>query len=843
MLPDMRHVPHHWPHVKRNWFVVSAGLILLFGGLFLLWAASLRIPDLTAFEERRVESSTKLYDRTGNVLLYDVYENVKRTAITREEMGEAIQQATVAIEDKGFYQHGGIRLRSIARAVLVNLGLWEGYAGQGGSTITQQVIKNAILTQDKKISRKIKEWILAIKLEQEMSKDDILELYLNESPYGGEMYGIAEAANYYFGKKPIELTLAEAAYLAALPQAPTRYSPYGKNRALLDSRKAMVLSNMHELGFITREEYEKAQAEVVAFIPHTEGRAKALHFVMYVREYLEETYGQEILFSGLKVITTLDYNLQKKAEEVVLKYAKENEKNFNAENASLVAIDPKTGQILVMVGSRDYFDKEIDGNFNVATAHRQPGSAFKPIVYATAFMKGLTPETVVFDLPTEFQTTCTPDGKPRTGDACYMPENYDLKYRGPVTLREALAQSLNVPAIKVLYLAGIDDSLRTARAMGIKSLKDKDQYGLTLVLGGGEVSLLDLTSAYGVLANKGVRNPHQPILRIEDSKGQILEEWRVRDEQVIPKEVALDVTDILADNAARAPAFGERSALTISGREVAVKTGTTNDYRDAWVIGYTPSLAVGAWSGNNDNTPMEKRVAGFIVAPLWNAFMQEALKEYPVERFERPDKEVDLTLKPVLRGIWWGGEHYLIDKISGKLATPNTPREALDELVIRNPHSILYWIDKRDPLGPPPLNPQGDPQFEHWEHPIREWLARQPYIPGVTRESVPSVYDDVHLDGASSVTIIEPTSSSVFRAGDTVRVAVTSQGRFPITKINFFLNNSFIGTSIGTAPFLFIIDDGAIIGAMNELKVVATDSAYNSTQSSVSFLVTGAPSI
>ncbi|MBX4216215.1 penicillin-binding protein, partial [Candidatus Parcubacteria bacterium] len=442
----MRPVLFHWPHVRRHWFIVSAAIALFFGSLGLLWAASLKIPDLGAFEERQVQNSTKIYDRTGKVLLYDLHANMKRTVIPLSDMGDYIKKATVAIEDKEFYQHGGVRFTSIIRAILVNA--MSGSFSQGGSTITQQVIKNTLLTQDKKPSRKIKEWVLALKLEREISKEDILALYLNEAPYGGDMYGVEEAANYYFDKSPADLTLGEAAYLAALPQAPTRYSPYGKNRGELDARKALVLSTMRTLGFITKDEYEKAQAEIVTFLPHTEGSSKALHFVMYVKEYLEETYGESALLSGLKVTTTLDYSLQKKAEEIVEKYAKENEKTFNAENASLVAIDPKTGHILAMVGSRDYFDKEIDGNFNVALAHRQPGSAFKPIVYAAAFMKGYTPETVLFDLPTEFQTTCTPEGKPLPGtsDECYMPENYDRKYRGPITLREALAQSINIPA-------------------------------------------------------------------------------------------------------------------------------------------------------------------------------------------------------------------------------------------------------------------------------------------------------------------------------------------------------------------------------------------------------------
>ncbi len=806
----------------------------------MLWAGSLKIPALDSFEKRRVLNSTKIYDRTGKILLYDVYQNIKRTVIPWSDMGVYIKNATVAIEDKDFYQHGGVRFTSIARATMINL--FRGSFSQGGSTITQQIIKNALLTQDKKVSRKIKEWILATKLERVMGKDDILALYLNEAPYGGEVYGISEASQYYFSKPPKDLTLSESAYLAALPQAPTYFSPYGKNKEKLGERKNLVLFKMRDLGFINEKEYQEAVSAIVEFSPQNEGNAKALHFVMFIREYLEEKYGIEAVEGGLKVTTTLDYGLQKRAEEIVAKYAKENEKNFNAKNASLVAIDPKTGQILVMVGSRDYFNKEVEGSFNVALAHRQPGSAFKPIVYATAFAKGYTPETVLFDLQTEFQTTCTPEGKPIGGesaDNCYMPENYDNKFRGPVTLREALAQSINIPSIKTLYLAGIDDSLKTARVMGIKSLKDKDQYGLTLVLGGGEVSLLDITSAYGVFANNGARNPYEKILRIEDGKGQVFEEWAGKEEQVILKDVALQINDILSDNIARTPAFGGRSALYFPGREVAVKTGTTNDYRDAWVIGYTPSLVVGAWAGNNDNSPMEKKVAGLIIAPLWNAFMVETLLELPVERFEKPNKNIDLTKKPVFRGIWWGGKNYLIDKISKKLATPDTPKETLGELVISNPHTILYWVDKKNPLGEAPINPENDPQFNLWEYPIKKMLAEQKiYFPNISEKDIPTGYDDVHVSQfVPQISIIKPVAQEIFRAGDTVNVLLKNSGRFPISKIDFFFNNNFIGSSYNLNSFSFILDENSAIGEINELRVVGYDSVFNSTQTTVFFLV------
>ncbi len=377
--------------------IALVGAILFFftSGAILLWASTLEIPDLSTFNERKIAQSTKIYDRTGKVLLYDLHENIQRTLIPINEVSVHIKNATVAIEDAEFYEHKGIKVSSIIRAVLVNVGTL-GYA-QGGSTITQQVVKNSILTKDKTITRKIKEWILALKLEQILTKERILELYLNESPYGGNIYGIEEAAQTFFNKQAKDITLGEAAYLAALPQAPTYYSPYGNNKEKLEDRKNLVLKRMRDLQFITDEEFTEASAFVPKFAAQRVQKISAPHFVFYVREYLEEKYGKSAIEEdGFRVITTLDANLQAQAEAVVREYAYENETKFKASNAALVATDPKTGEILVMVGSRDYFDKAIDGNFNIALAKRQPGSSFKPIVYAAAFVKGFTPATMSF---------------------------------------------------------------------------------------------------------------------------------------------------------------------------------------------------------------------------------------------------------------------------------------------------------------------------------------------------------------------------------------------------------------------------------------------------------------
>jgi len=464
-------------------------LIILFiiGGIaagiwLFVWVRSLPIPDFQTFDERKIVQSTRIYDRTGENLLYDVHQDIKRTVVPYEAIPGHVKNATIAIEDETFYQHKGVDIMGILRALIVDLKTGE--FQQGGSTITQQLAKNTFLSPEKTIERKVKELFLSFKIESTYDKEEILTLYLNEIPYGGSNYGIQAASEAYFGKNVQDLTLAESAYLAAIPQAPSYYSPYGSHIDDLEERKKLVLKQMLKLGFISEEEMNKANEEEVKFQNIIEKGIRAPHFVMYVKSYLEEKYGKDIVESGgLKVTTTLDWELQEKAEKLTKQYAEENTKNYNAKNAGMVGMDPKTGQIIVMVGSKDYHDENYPGKFNVALGERQPGSSFKPFVYATAFKKGYTPETVVFDLKTEFNVNCNTDGTPGQGidpDDCYMPQNYDFIYRGPMTLRNALAQSVNVPAVKMLYLAGVKDSIQTARDMGITTLSDPSRYGLTL---------------------------------------------------------------------------------------------------------------------------------------------------------------------------------------------------------------------------------------------------------------------------------------------------------------------------------------------------------------------------
>lgn len=690
---------------------LGLGLAFLLAGIVLFFMATLQVPDLTSLSTRRIEQSVKIYDRTGTVMLYDLSKNSQRTIVPLTAISPNIQNATIAIEDPNFYQHRGVEFTAMLRALFVNVSSL-GYT-QGGSTITQQVVKGSILTSDKTIARKLKEIVLSLKLERVLTKQQILELYLNQVPYGGNVYGAEEASQVFFGKHASDVSVAEAAYLAAVLPAPSRLSPYGSHKKELDARKNLVLDKMFEHGYVTAQERDAAKQEVVTFQPQRTTSIAAPHFVFYIQQYLENKYGEDaLLHGGWTVISTLDADLQAKAEEVVQAHAAENEKSFNATNAGMVGLDPKTGQILVMVGSRNYFDTHIDGNFNIALAKRQPGSAFKPFAYAEAFQRGYTPDTVLFDVPTQFSTNCSPYTY-TSANGCYAPVNYDGNFRGPMTLRNALAQSINVPAVKVLYLAGIGDTLRLAKAMGITTLGNANQYGLTLVLGGGEVTLLDMADAYGTFAQNGMYYPPVSILTVKDASGAVIEDnTQSSGTQVLAPDIAQKINDILSDPVAKAP-LGENDLLTFPGHDVAVKTGTTNDYKDAWTIGYTPNLVFGIWAGNNDNTPMVKKVSGFIVGPMWHEFMAYALQKLPNESFVRSDIGTTAS-KPVLRGDW---------------QTPGSDGKI---------HEILYWVQKSNPTGPIPSNPASDPQFSYWDIPVAAWAASHnitPSTPSTTTSS------------------------------------------------------------------------------------------------------------
>lgn len=809
---------------------VGLGLIIVAG--LLVWYSQMQLPDFNAFHDRRISNSTKIYDRTGTVVLYDVHGNIKRTAIPLADMGQNIKNATLAIEDSNFYNHGGIQLKSIVRAAIVDI--FHIGPKQGGSTITQQVVKNSLLTQDQTITRKIKEWILAIKLDKELNKDQILELYLNDNPYGGTTYGIKEGARSFFNKEPRDLSVAEAAYLAAIPKGPTLYSPYGKNKNLLDDRKNTILKRMFDLKMIDEQTYNTSKNEVVVFNKQDLKGIKAPHFVFYILDILRQKYGDDAIETGgYSVYTTLDYTLQEKAEEIIAKNAADNEKKYKATNQALVAINPKTGEILTMVGSKNYFDKTIDGAYNIATAKRQPGSSFKPFVYVTSFEKGYTPDTVLFDTPTQFNSSCSATDF-KTGAPCYSPDDYDNSYKGPMTVRSALQESRNIPAVKMLYLVGIDDAMKKARDLGVTLSGNKDQYGLSLVLGGGEVSLLDMVSGYATLANNGIYQTVLPIMRIEDSSGKILENYEIKQgNQVVTPEADALISNVLSDNNARIPTFGANSSLYVPGYEVAAKTGTTNSNKDAWLIGYTPSIAVGVWSGNNDNTPM-KSGGGTVAGPSWNEFMKFVLPTMPKENFPTPP-QTDSNLAPILRGIWTGGDFYTIDSISGGIATQYTPTETRVEKHITNVHDILYWIDKNNPTGPKPTNPTSDPLFNHFEVGAQIWWEqhKQNY-PNITIDTKPSYYDNIHT--AQTVPVVNITNNKPYISGKNLIVPFTFQTVKPFKKALLYVNNVLI-TETTNLSFNIPIDSIKNTEVVNVIKVVVFDTDYNKgqTETTMSF--------
>lgn len=795
--------------IIKDVLMVGSIFFVLFCTFFILWAASLKTPDLESFDSRLLGQSAKIYDRTGSVLLYDLSQKVRRTVVPFDQISPYVKKATVAIEDVDFYSHSGIKPTSIVRAVFANI-MSLSYS-QGGSTITQQVVKNSLLTKDKDISRKIKEWILALKLEKNATKDEILNLYLNESPYGGNIYGIDEASQNFFGKKSSDVTLAEAAYLAALPQSPTTLSPYGKNKQKLIDRKNLVLEKMLENNMITKEQHDQAVAEEVVFLPRSVANIKAAHLVMYIKEYLEEKYGDRLLQEGgLKIISTVDYDLQQNAEEIVKTYVTTTGvKTYKATNGALTAVDPKTGQILVMVGSRDYFDTTIEGNFNVATAKRQPGSAFKPFVYATAFAKGFTPDSPLFDVPTEFNSSCTPGGTPTNNATCYSPENYEGGYKGLMSIRSALAESRNIPAVKALYLAGVDDTLETAEKMGITGLASAKQYGLSLALGGAEVSPLDMAAAYGVFAQNGVRHPLTAILKIEKANGDVLEEFKPNPDQVIDSQVARLINDVLSDKYARAPIFGSNYFGT---KQVGIKTGTTNSSRDAWTVGYTPSISVSAWMGNNNNTPMAQQASARIIGPMWKKFMDYALTKYPEESFEEPDP-IDEDLKPYLRGAWQtaGGEV----------------------------HSELYWINRNDIKGDVPGMGSNDPLFRNFEAGIANYK-------GTYAGSWGGAVVDPNVGTTTPVgTPVDPNTFQITspRAnspiGTNERINITVGGVKPSTsQIQYYINGSLVGT-VNAQPFGFSFIPSQVGGIQdeNELKAVAIDTLGKSQEFKLYFSV------
>jgi membrane peptidoglycan carboxypeptidase len=875
------------------------------------------LPDINSIQNLVAAQSSAIYDRNGE-LLYTIHGEENREVIPLKDINQNAAKAVLAIEDDQFYNHGGVDFGAIMMAVCSEVHICA--TPRGGSTITQQFVKNAFLSTERTYSRKLKEIILSLELESKFTKDQILEMYLNRIPYGSSIYGIEKASNTFFGKNAKDLTLAEAAVLASIPKAPTFFSPYGSNKYVTinlsedeilsknitseqqlvninpdfitkgllgktyvfggpkeapsddtsdeksDSKKAdkkadkkaaeaetaydgpppvkiyvkgrvdYVLSRMKDLGYITDKEFEDAikEAENLTFKPFKE-EIKAPHFVMYVKEMLEEKYGKDqIEKGGLKITTTLDLKLQTLAETSMSKYVDLIKERYGANNGSFVAIDPDNGQILAMVGSFDYWNDEIDGKVNVTLRPRLPGSSFKPIVYAAAFLQGYAPSTVLYDVETKFGAT-------------YKPKNYDGTFSGPVTMRQALDRSLNIPAAKTAYLAGVPNVLDLARKMGIQLNQPDDWYGLSLALGAGEARLLDMVVAYSIFANGGYKMDPVSILKIEDRNGNILEEYTAPKNKnlILDPQVAYLINNVLSDAESKPEGFW-REILSIPGQIAAAKTGTSNkekgtvDYpADCWTIGYTKRIAAGGWVGNNDGSLLNMRADGLdTAARFWHDFMAEATKGNPREDFDKPEgiKWVKISEKTgklpseftpkeeIKTGVFasysvpkefdTAYKFVKIDKVSGKLATEFTPESAIEEKAFFEHHSEF------------PDNPQ-------WEEPVRKWAADNKQD-----DVVPTEYDDVHtaetMNEKPSIIITSPTNLSSVSL-PTVGVWSDVSSKSGVAYVEYYWDDQLADTS-KTSPFkgtITIPAEGAAIGSTHTIKAIVYDSLYRTNQSSI----------
>jgi penicillin-binding protein 1C len=635
----------HPKHLSKNFFlrpkivlpvIVCLLLFLIIIGFF-YWIILKDLPSPTKLSSSAGSYSSQIYDRNGK-LLYTVYGDRNQTFVPLNKIPITLQHATIAIEDKDFYKHGAVDMRGIARAAYITF--LKKTQVQGGSTLTQQLVKNGLLSQERTYKRKLKELVLSFAAELMYSKGEILEMYLNQVPYGGTAYGVEAASQMYFGKSVKDLSLAQQAYLAGLPEAPSTFSPFGSHPELGKARQEEALRKMQQQGYITSAQERQAMAEQLHFQKIT-NPIKAPHFVFYIKDLLTQKYGSDVVeHGGLKVYTSLDLNLQEFAQNVVASEVA-GLKNYKVSNGAAVITNPATGEILAMVGSHNYFDPK-NGNVNMAISALQPGSSIKPINYAVGLLKGYTAATPFIDGP-----FCFGAGNGTNG---YCPHNYDGKFHGAVSMRLALGNSFNVPAVEMLKLNTVESLIATASAMGIKSFQDPSRYGLSLTLGGGEVTMTEMATAFGVFANQGYRVDLHPILKITDRGGTILEEYTppkspIFGEKVLPTGVTYIISDILADNNARLMEFGPNSELRIGKQFIPVKTGTTDNFKDNWTIGYTPSYVVSVWVGNNDRTPMAGIASGITgAAPIWNTIMTELVKG---KVLKEPPKPADVVTKIV----------------------------------------------------------------------------------------------------------------------------------------------------------------------------------------------------
>ncbi len=808
------------------------GLLLsIFGtmAVFAWYARDLPRPD----KVKRVDGlSTIIYDRSGQTL-YDIYEGQNRIPVNFNEIPTPLKQATIAVEDKDFYKHPGLSITGIGRAV-VGVLLFHNYSAGGGSTLTQQLVKNVLLTNQQAFSRKIKEAILAIQIERKYTKDEILTMYFNEAPYGGPAVGVEAAAQYFFGKKAKDLTFVESVILAGLPQSPTQYNPFTSTDKLWIARSEQVLRRMREDGYISAdaEKDAKAQLQGVVFGKEDAG-LKAPHFISYVKQRLIDQFGEGVVENGgLRVTTSLDWSLQQKSEAIVKdevgKLAK-----LRVSNGASVVMNPKTGEILSMVGSKDYNDASDSGGFkfNVVTQGlRQPGSTIKPIIYAAALKKGYTPATVLMDVDTKY-----PSGDPKKPE--YNPKNYDGKFRGPLPLRTALGNSINTIAVKITALVGVQESLQTAFDMGLITLEPTQQnmsrFGLSLALGGGEVHLLDLANAFGVFATEGERVDPVAILKVEDINGKVLYEYKPQTpRKVMANDIAYLISNILSDNNARKDVFGEKSLLVIPNHTVAVKTGTTDDKRDNWTMGYTPSVVVGVWVGNNDNSAMNPALASGITgaAPIWNKIMLAALADTKDEPFKRPDSVVEMDVDSLTGGLPIDGQptkkevfvkgtepttiSSIVQKIkvskkdSNKLANPvDIAKDEFDE-------KVFYVFKEQDPISTDGKN--------RWQEGIDAWINAQP-------DGKYKVPKDTQSSSDPIVVIIKEPNDNSRINNNSVHVKAEATADKDVAKIEVFIDDTLTRDTNGKS----FSDDINIPNGSHKVKVRATDKDGKTSERTV----------
>ncbi|MEK7597600.1 MAG: transglycosylase domain-containing protein [Patescibacteria group bacterium] len=809
-------------------FFLTGAVILGFIFLFILFAWYAKDLPSPSKLSQQTGYSTVFYDREGKVL-YDMYKDKNRVPVIFEEIPQILKEATIAIEDKNFYKHGGFSQTGMIRAFL-NMFLGRGL--QGGSTITQQLIKNVLLTNRQTITRKVQEMILAFEVERRYKKDEILLMYLNEAPYGGTYWGVGTAAKAYFEKSAKDLNLVESAILAGLPQSPSLYSPFiGKNEAW-KTRTKSVLRRMREDKYITKDQENAALKKVeITKFKAPKILIEAPHFVFYVKDQIENEYGSKIIDQGVKIKTTLSLEVQQTVEKIV-KEEIAKLKDFNATNAAVVVLDSKTGEVLAMVGSYDFNDEKF-GKFNTALGLRQPGSALKPFTYGLAFEKGYTPSTIFMDVKTTF---------PDQGTEDYVPVNYDGKFRGPVQLRFALGNSINIPAVKTLAVLGVRDFLTKLNDLGMPTFAPNSEnlkrFGLSLTLGGGETSLLNLTSAYSVLATGGLKHDISSIADITDFKGKnIFKKVRTQEKRVFSPEISFLLSHILSDNNARVEEFGPNSYLNVPGKTVAAKTGTTDDKRDNWTVGYTKSITVGVWVGNNDNSKMNPKIASGATgaSPIWYRIMRELLKKYDDGIIDKPEKVKALLIDSFLGGLPKDGyptrSEYFIEGSEPKDTSPwykklkisKSNGKLANEVEVKSGNyeeKDFIVISESDPISLDGKN--------RWQEAINAWAGQQ----GDNKFKSPTEISDASSDSVI-VSIKSPSGQTTVSSGNlNIKAKIISLDKLKNVKVklNGEIKFDWSEDKRDIDETISIIADGVY-----ELQIIGTNEKDKQGESTIKF--------